>query len=221
MVIRFLLIFLFLLTGIHTPQAQEKAVKKIMVTGTITDSENKPVNGAHIYVDSVKTKVKTNKKGYYKIKLHSKTKLLTVFSVNHGMLNFNYNGEQNLNFMFSKNNAIMTERELAQLGYKASGKKGNNQDKKEGYDNYRDIFELLRARFPNVRVVRETITIRAAGTSLTGNNTPLFIVNGSEVSSIASIAPIDIKSIVVIKGTSTSLYGARGANGVIKIKLKY
>jgi len=221
MAIRFLLIFLFLLTGIHTFEAQEKVAKKITVTGTVTDSENKPVNGAHIYVDSVKTRVKTNKKGYYKIKLHSKTKLVTVFSINNGMLNFNYNGEQNLNFIFSKNNAVITERELMQLGYKTSSKKGNTQNKKQGYDNYKDIFELLRARFPNVRVVRETITIRGGGTSMTGNNTPLFLVNGSQVSSIASIAPIDIKSIVVLKGSNTGLYGARGAAGVIKIELKY
>lgn len=214
---RFLLVFLFLLTGINAVNAQREATKKILVTGTITDSENKPIKKVLIYVDSVKTNVKTNKQGLYKIKLISKTKLITVFSRKHGVLNFNYSGEQKVNFMFPENNYVITERELSQLGYVISSEKENNKD--QGYENYRDVFELFKSRFPNVQVVDQTVRIKGTGASITGSFAPIFLVNGTEVFSIASIPPSDIKSIVVERG-KTSLYGSRGAGGVIKITLK-
>ena len=50
---------------------------------------------------------------------------------------------------------------------------------------------------------------------------PLFIVDGSAVSSIEWINPHDVKSIDVLKdAAATSIYGSRGANGVIIINLK-
>ncbi|MCD8539348.1 MAG: TonB-dependent receptor plug domain-containing protein [Leadbetterella sp.] len=50
---------------------------------------------------------------------------------------------------------------------------------------------------------------------------PLFIVDGFPVASISDIAPADIESIDVLKdASSTAIYGARGANGVIIINTK-
>jgi len=48
----------------------------------------------------------------------------------------------------------------------------------------------------------------------------LFIVDGVEVNSIADIKPIEVESLEVLKGAAASIYGSRGANGVILIKLK-
>jgi len=212
-----LLIFLLLNTSINALLAQEEVAIKILVTGTVTDSENSPIKGANIYVDSVKTRTKTNKKGYYNVKLLLTNKLLTVFSRNHGMLNKNYSGEQNVNFVFPKNHEVITVKEMEQLGFKVSAEKSSQQGKE--YDQYIDIYQLLKDKFPSVQVYGENINIRGASTLL-GSNTPLFVVNGAIVGSISSISPADIKSIDVLKGPSTALYGARGANGVIKIKLK-
>ncbi|MDR0711395.1 MAG: SusC/RagA family TonB-linked outer membrane protein, partial [Prevotellaceae bacterium] len=64
------------------------------------------------------------------------------------------------------------------------------------------------------------IRVRGGG-SITGDNTPLYIVDGFPVSSITDIAPNDIQSIDVLKdASSTAIYGARGANGVIIITTK-
>lgn len=61
------------------------------------------------------------------------------------------------------------------------------------------------------------IRVRGGG-SITGDNTPLFIVDGFPVESINDIAPTDIESIDVLKdASSTAIYGSRGANGVILI----
>jgi TonB-dependent starch-binding outer membrane protein SusC len=64
------------------------------------------------------------------------------------------------------------------------------------------------------------IRVRGGG-SITGDNTPLFIVDGFPVESISDIPPADIESIDVLKdASSTAIYGSRGANGVIIITTK-
>ena len=70
-----------------------------------------------------------------------------------------------------------------------------------------------------------TITVRGIS-SFNSGLTPLFIVNGSQVSGgfssvYASVAPADIKAVTVLKdAASTAIYGTRGANAVIVITLK-
>ena len=65
------------------------------------------------------------------------------------------------------------------------------------------------------------IRIRGFG-SVNGNRTPLYVVDGVPFSgSLYGINPDDIKSTTVLKdATATSMYGSRGANGVVLITLK-
>ena len=64
------------------------------------------------------------------------------------------------------------------------------------------------------------IRVRGGG-SITQDNSPLYIVDGFAVSSISDIPPSEIQSIDVLKdASSTAIYGARGANGVIIITTK-
>lgn len=64
------------------------------------------------------------------------------------------------------------------------------------------------------------IRVRGGG-SLSQDNSPLYIVDGFPVSTISDIAPSEIETIDVLKdASSTAIYGARGANGVIIITTK-
>ena len=64
------------------------------------------------------------------------------------------------------------------------------------------------------------IRVRGGG-SLSQDNSPLYIVDGFPAESISDIAPSEIESIDVLKdASSTAIYGARGANGVIIITTK-
>ena len=64
------------------------------------------------------------------------------------------------------------------------------------------------------------IRVRGGG-SITQNNEPLYIVDGFQVSSISDIPPTDIESVDVLKdASSTAIYGAKGANGVILVTTK-
>lgn len=65
-----------------------------------------------------------------------------------------------------------------------------------------------------------TVRVRGGG-SITGDNSPLYIVDGFPVNSITDIAPQDIESIDVLKdASSTAIYGSRGANGVVLVTTK-
>lgn len=64
------------------------------------------------------------------------------------------------------------------------------------------------------------IRVRGGG-SITGSNTPLYVVDGFQTSTISDISPNDIEDITVLKdASSTAIYGAEGANGVILITTK-
>ena len=91
------------------------------------------------------------------------------------------------------------------------------------------IERLLQGRVAGVVVTQtpDGIAVRIrGGTSEHGNNEPLYIVNGMAVAagpngSLAGISAYDIESITVLKdAASMTMYGSRGANGVIVIKTK-
>ncbi|WP_321996426.1 TonB-dependent receptor [Draconibacterium orientale] len=64
------------------------------------------------------------------------------------------------------------------------------------------------------------IRVRGGG-SITQDNSPMYIVDGFPVSTISDIPASEIQSIDVLKdASSTAIYGARGANGVIIITTK-
>ena len=59
------------------------------------------------------------------------------------------------------------------------------------------------------------------GSSITQDNSPLYIVDGFQVNSINDIPPGDIETIDVLKdASSTAIYGSQGANGVVLITTK-
>lgn len=92
------------------------------------------------------------------------------------------------------------------------------------------VEELLAGRIPGLQVVRTgrgySLRIRGIG-SIMGNNEPLVVVDGMPVQAFGTpgdlgwINPHDIERIDVLKdASSTSIYGSRGANGVIVITTK-
>jgi TonB-dependent SusC/RagA subfamily outer membrane receptor len=93
------------------------------------------------------------------------------------------------------------------------------------------IEKLLMNKSPGVWVGRAgdgslVVRIRGGSSSLYGNNDPLYVVDGVPVQagpggSLPGINPYDIASIKVLKDAADlTMYGSRGANGVIVIKTK-
>ena len=94
-----------------------------------------------------------------------------------------------------------------------------NMDQNE-VASYSDIGEYLQGRVPGLTVVKDgaryRFMIRGIGT-INGTSEPLILVDGVEVSDISYLNPRDIRSVEVLKDSSASIYGARGAFGVILI----
>ncbi|MCH7412307.1 TonB-dependent receptor [Belliella sp. R4-6] len=91
-----------------------------------------------------------------------------------------------------------------------------------------DINRMLVGRVAGVEVNAATgrpgeiSSIRIRGTrSLSAGNDPLYIVDGVPLDNIASLNPSDIESLEVLKdASSTAIYGARAANGVVLVTTK-
>jgi len=97
-------------------------------------------------------------------------------------------------------------------------------------DPSQPVEQALAGRFPGVEVNRTpdggvAVRIRG-GSSIMASNEPLYVIDGVEIApgpngALTGINPYDIDSIEVLKdATSTAMYGSRGSNGVIIIKMK-
>ena len=82
------------------------------------------------------------------------------------------------------------------------------------------MYDYLRGRVAGVEVSPNN-SIRIRGTnSINSSTEPLIIVDGSEAD-LNSVSPYDVYSVSVLKDASSSIYGVRGANGVILITTKH
>lgn len=88
---------------------------------------------------------------------------------------------------------------------------------------YTNIGEYLKGRVPGLMVTKlgtgYKYQIRGIS-SINSPTDPLFIVDGMEVANIDYINPNDVERVEVLKDASASIYGNRGACGVIVITTK-
>lgn len=85
---------------------------------------------------------------------------------------------------------------------------------------YSNIYDMIQGRVPGVTVSGTTIRIRGES-SINGSNEPLILVDNIPMDDISGITPEMVDSIEILKdAASASIYGIRGANGVILITLK-
>jgi TonB-dependent SusC/RagA subfamily outer membrane receptor len=208
----------------------QKSTKKITVTGLVTDSQNNPITGALILIDNMSSQKVTNNKGLYKIKVKPDADSISVFTLFNGVSTSSIEGRTTINFTLvgitsSKENSqnLSGKDEVVNIGYGNVKQKDlltpvNKIDARSiKYASYNSIFEILKGT-PGVLVSGNSIQIQGQS-SINSGTEPLFVVDGMVVGSIDNISPSMVESITVLKGAATSIYGSRGANGVILIKL--
>ena len=221
-----LLIFSFLL--INDMPGQKKN-KKFTVSGYVMDAGKNPVAGAMILLDKNNTGKVTDDEGFYKLKVRPDAGTITIFTMYGASAEASIDGSTSINFVLEEASALQSEvqnkkedDEIVDIGYGVTKKNDltlpvNKIDATEiKYSSYTNIYDLLRGSVPGLQVLGKSIIIRGISTN-NANSDPLFVVDGNVTESIDNIHPSMVKSIQILKDASASIYGVRGANGVILI----
>ncbi len=225
------LIALIIFTCGISPTHGQKQNKRLTVSGIVVDANNNPVSGAVILINNKMVDQTTDENGFYRVRVRPSDTLITVFIINGGLKEELIGGRDVINFKLGgvvdhreQNIQAKENEEEYNVGYGTVKKRemttqvGKIDATNKKYASYTNIYDMIKGEIPGVQVAGKKITIQGPA-SFNLSTDPLFIVNGIETSNIDDISPRQVKSIEVLKGSAASIYGSRGANGVIIITL--
>lgn len=222
------------------------------VKGTVTSAEEGvPLSGVSVMVQNTITGTVTDVQGKYSLNIPSGKSILVFSYTGRATYTVSVNNKSVLDIKMGLDNnqlaevvvtAIGIERKTKALGYTVQVVDGQ----KLAEAREPNVVNSLKGRVAGVHVNPSSggpsgssfVVIRGSS-SLTGNNQPLYVVDGVPIDNqtlgvpsifgaqrdfgdgIGNINPDDVENISVLKGpAAASLYGARGAHGVILITSK-
>ncbi len=218
---------LLMLFFVHAAFAQERNI-----TGTVYDEDRKPMPGVTVKVKGASQQTSTDENGYYTIAVSTGSDVLVFTSVGYVVQEQAVQGNNNVTVTMQVDAAGLDE--VVVIGYGTvkrrdlTGAVASVDAKTITAAPVSSALEAIQGRVAGLNInttegspdAELTVRVRGGG-SITQDNAPLYIVDGFPVSSIADIAPQDIESIDILKdASSTAIYGARGANGVILVTTK-
>ena len=222
-----LILFFFVNLSLVT-FAQDRLIK-----GRVTDDTGLPLQGVSVIPKGSKTGVQTDKDGNFSITLQGTGSIVLSFSyTGHKPTTVTTDGTAPVSVQLEKN--LTTLDDVVVVGYTSVKKKDltGATSSMRGQDVEKtpvtNIAEAMTGRMAGVQVTTTdgapgaeiVIRVRGGG-SVTQDNSPLYIVDGFPVSNINDIATTDIVNIDILKdASSTAIYGARGANGVVIVTTK-
>lgn len=224
-------VFLTLLT-IQSAFAQSFYVKGKV----ISQEDNEPLIGVSILQEGSGNGVVTDIDGNYSLEVKGTTKTTLVFSYI-GMQSQKHEVSAKtgtLNVRLASDAALIDEVVVVAYGTRKKGTIAGavSAVKSEKLENVpaAGFDQALQGQTPGLSVISNSgepskaAVFRIRGTnSINSGTSPLFILDGVPISSsdFNTISPGDIESISVLKdASSTSIYGARAANGVVVITTK-
>lgn len=202
------------------------------ITGSVVDKSGEPIIGATILEKGSGNAAVTNVDGKFKLNVSPKGKILVVSFIGMEPQEIAIGAQKVFNIKMedastSLNDVVVvgygTQRKKDLTGTVTSITSKEIQNLPTG-----NVAQAMAGRMAGVQVTStdgspdaEMVIRVRGGNSVTGSNSPLYIVDGFPVSSLSDISPTDIESISVLKdASSTAIYGAQGANGVILITTK-
>lgn len=222
------------------------------VTGTVSDDAGVPLPGVNIVEKGTNNGVSSDFDGNYSITVSGGNAVLVFSSLGMRTIEVSINGRSAINLTMQEDaeqlgevvvTALGISREKKSLGYAVTEIQGDAVSLvKEP-----NVVNSLAGKVAGV-VVSKTTSGPGGGTrvvirgnnSITGNNQPLYVVDGVPIDNsglstagageysvpdlgtgVSDINPDDIESISVLKGpNAAALYGARASNGVVIITTK-
>ena len=213
------------------PLALASQPKTITVDGQVSDENGEPLAGATVRIEDSQTGTVTDGEGRYRIKVQSDGALVFSF-MGYETRILTVRGSRQLNVALEPDLNLLDE--IVVVGYgtmKRSDLTGSiSSVSSKTIDNYKtaSVYEALGGMMAGVYVTSADgtpgaefdIKIRGVGT-VTGDSSPLYIVDGFEVDNLSSLSNQDIASVEVLKDASASaIYGSRAANGVVLVTTK-
>ncbi|MFD1629173.1 SusC/RagA family TonB-linked outer membrane protein [Pseudopedobacter beijingensis] len=220
----------------HPLKADENAIlrqkEKITVSGIVTANDGEILPGVSVLEKGTKNGVLTSINGQYTLAVDENS--ILVFS----MIGFNtqeviVSKQTRINIQLKP--GITSLDEIMVVGYGSKNKSTftgsavtlNAEDLNK---SSLSVANLLQGRAAGVQVSQNngtpgaSLSIRIRGTnSINADSEPLYVIDGFPTTDGVgvSLSPEDVASITILKdAASTSIYGARGANGVVLITTK-
>ena len=222
-----------LLSGWSPLMAQQEPIR---VSGHVEDQNGQPLIGVTVVEKNGTTDnassngTVTDNKGNYQI----------TVSNSHALLQFSFIGYKSVSLEIAKsklvvlhnNNTVMDSLIVVAYGsvkkIDLTGSVSSVNAKSILNQPVANVLQGLQGKVPGMDINLNSgapgglpsILIRGVG-SINSSTDPLYIVDGVATTNIQYLDPYDIQSVSVLKDASaTSLYGARGSNGVILITTK-
>ena len=217
---------LLLVFVVQVSFAQEKKV-----SGTVSDNEGLPLPGATVVVSGTNSGVSTDFDGNYSIVANTGDVLSFSF-VGYTTQKVKIETNNVINVVLAADNSLdevvvvafgtKTRDELTSAVTVVSGEALAKLSPTTSIDN------MLQGIAPGVQVVAgngkpgQTAFVRVRGVgSINASSAPLYIIDGVIAPDLNSVNPVDVESVSILKDAATSsLYGARAANGVVLIKTR-
>ena len=215
---------MLLMAGV-TVFAQQK------ISGTVKDSAGEAVIGASVFVKGTTTGTITDLDGNYTLSVPSNS-VLVASCIGYKDVEVTIpSGASVQNFVLEEDSTLLEETVV--IGYQTvkrrdlTGSVASVNSKSLTSAPVANVAQALQGKLPGVNIISQdgrpdaTVNIRVrGGGSISQSNDPLVLIDGVS-GSLNDIPSDQIESIDVLKdASSTAIYGARGANGVILITTK-
>lgn len=222
---RTLLLFLFMAASLNV------FAQTITLTGSVVDTTGEPIIGASVLEKGTSNGTITDIDGNFSLKVSSNATVVVSY-IGMKSQEINVKGKTTLNVTLLDDAQALEE--VVVIGYGTVSKKdltgsvASVSAKQLEAIPVSSAVEAMTGKLAGVSITTTEgspdaemkIRVRGGG-SLSQDNSPLYIVDGFPVSSISDIAPNEIQTIDVLKdASSTAIYGARGANGVVIVTTK-
>ncbi|OUJ74833.1 SusC/RagA family TonB-linked outer membrane protein [Hymenobacter crusticola] len=224
-----LLVWLVLLTLSTSAYAQQ------LVKGTVTDDKNAPLPGATVRLKDSNKAVAAGGDGAYSIAVNTPADVLVFSAIGTVAKEVTVGNQTVINVALAGDAKQLSD--VVVIGYGTSTRQDitgsvttiKSEDFNQGV--LTTPAQLLQGKVAGLNITksgdpnqRPSVVLRGPSTIRTVNGgvtEPFYVIDGVPGASIDLLAPDDIASIEVLKdASSTAIYGARAANGVIIITTK-
>lgn len=201
------------------------------VIGKVVDASGEPLIGVTVLQKGTSNGVITDVDGAFSIKIPANATLVIHYT-GYESQEIPVNNQTVFKIVLTEDNKTLEQ--VVVVGYGTQKKKDlTTAVVVVGEKDIRDrpmvsAAEALQGKAAGVQVVQPSgkpgndIAVRVRGaTSVIAGNEPLYVVDGVPTTDIRGLNPADIESMSVLKDASSSaIYGARAANGVVLITTK-